>query len=227
MGTRRLANGSRAWRPSSKRRWPRAAHDPTPGATLGDRRPHDGPTDLSGPFKLDQGRIRLGDAVFVYLERTIAPSAPLPPDVAPRAYGLSPAAVPPSGPVVAAVASGEAVWLGFQAVDASRPATLRVRLDRAEPLDAVTGERWDDALSNEPRNYLVTPPDSRLTGLRIPMPPGYVPFRAGDDLTVRVEGDMPASVDVQLVPPDTFRELTGIIAKPLDPDAAYKGWRLP
>jgi hypothetical protein len=138
--------------------------------------------------------------------------------VPPRAYGISPVAVVPSGSVVAAVARGEAVWLGLQALNRSRPATVRVRVDGREPIDAVTGEPWEEALVDEPRNYLVTPPDSRLQG-RL--------FRSGDRLTIRSEGATPASVAVEFVPPQVFRERTGIVPDPLDPDAAYKGWRLP
>jgi hypothetical protein len=178
-------------------------------------------------FALDHGRIRLADAVFVYLERTVAPQAPLPPEVPPRAYGLSPTGISPSGSVVAAVAPGEAVWLGFQAVDPRESAIVRVRVDRPEPLDAVTGGRWDEALTEEPRNYLLCPPDSRLSGVRHRS--GYVPFgvRDADKLSVFVDGETPALVPVELVPPAAFTHLTGVVPEPLDPDHAYKGWRLP
>ena len=148
-------------------------------------------------FELDLGRIRLADAVYVYLQRTIAPSAPLPADVAPRGYGLAPAAVVPSGSVVAAVAQGEAVWLGMQAVDPSHPATVSVR---GEGLEAVDVE---------------VPPVSRLAGQM---------FRAGDRLTVLSAEE---SVAIELVSPERFQELTGVVPEPLDPESAYKGWRLP
>ena len=188
----------------------------------------------SPAYVLDFGRLRLADAVFVYLERTIAPGAPLPADVAPRAYGLSPTGVSPSGSVVAAVERGEAIWLGFQAVDPERPATVRVRVDRPEPLDAVTGTPWEEALTDEPRNHLVCPPDSRLTGLR--QPAGYVPVGVGErsdaaevveTLSVFCWGDTPAVVTVELARPATFTRLTGVVSQPLDPDSAYGGWRLP
>lgn len=148
-------------------------------------------------FELDLGRIRLADAVYVYLQRTIAPTAPLPPDVAPRAYGLSPAAVAPSGSVVAAVAQGEAVWLGMQAVDPSRPANISVRVEGGEPVD------------------LEVPPVSRLVGQM---------FRPGDRLTILSDGE---SVAIEFAAPERFQELTGIVPEPLDPESAYKGWRLP
>jgi hypothetical protein len=152
---------------------------------------------LTTGFELDLGRIRLADAVYVYLQRTIAPSAPLPPDVAPRAYGLSPAAVAPSGSVVAAVAPGEAAWLGLQAVDPARPVTVSVRIEGSEPVD------------------LVVPPVSRLVGQL---------FRPGDRVTVLSDGE---SVAIELVSPERFLELTGTAPEPLDPESAYKGWRLP
>lgn len=148
-------------------------------------------------FQLDLGRIRLADAVYVYLQRTIPPSAPLPEDVAPRGYGLAPAAVAPSGPVVAAVAEGEAVWLGMQAVDPSRPAAVSVQVEGLEPVDVEV------------------PPVSRLAGQM---------FRTGDRLTVLSADE---SVAIELVSPERFQELTGIVPEPLDPESAYKGWRLP
>lgn len=185
-------------------------------------------------FAVEQGRIRLADAVFVYLERTLAPGEPLPAGAAPRAYGLAPTDVSPSGSVVAAVGRGEAVWLGFQAVDPAQPAIVRVRIDPPEPLDAVTGGPWEEALADEPRNYLVCPPDYCLPGVR--QPAGHVPFGLGvrsarpdivEELSVLSCGDTPALVPVQLVTPATFTRLTGRVPEPLDPDSAYKGWRLP
>lgn len=175
---------------------------------------------------LDQGRIQLADALYVYLERMLAPQAPLPPEVAPRAYGISPSAISPSGSLVAAVAPGEAIWLGFQAVDSTQPAIVRVRVEREEPLDAITGERWNETLTTEPRNHLVCPPDSRLTGVR--QRNSYMPFHIPDTekLSILLHG-APAHLSVELVPPNIFTQLTGIVPKPLDPDSAYKGWRLP
>jgi hypothetical protein len=188
----------------------------------------------SRPFTLENGRVRLADALFVYLERTLAPSQPLPPEVSPRSYGLSPSWIPPAGSVIAACAPGEAVWLGFQAVNPASPVIVRVRADSPQELDAVTGERWEEGLQNQPRNYLVCPPDSRLVGVRHPA--GFVPFgvdatRGGSQVTQRFSvlsyGESDASVGVELVSPETFTSVTGLLPEPLDPDSAYKGWRLP
>jgi hypothetical protein len=187
------------------------------------------------PFALDNGRIRLDDAVYVYLERMLAPGGPLPPGIPPRAYGLSPVGVSASGSVVAAVEPGEAVWLGFQAVDPELPATVRVRVDRPEPLDAATGGPWEETLADEPRNYLVSPPDSRLAGVRQPSG-SYLPFGLGaqsgrpdivEQLSILCLGDGPAVVAVELARPAMFAQLTGVVPEPLDPGKAYKGWRLP
>ena len=175
-------------------------------------------------YSIDRGRIRLADVVFVYLERSLAPPGPLPPDVIPRAYGVAPTAASPSGAVVAGMGPGEAVWLGFQPVDPARAAIVRVRVDGPEPLDAVTGEPWQDGLSEEPPNHLVCPPDYRLTGVR--QADGYLPFGLVD-LSILLCGDAPALVPVELVTLDRFTSLTSIAAEPLDPESAYKGWRLP
>lgn len=182
------------------------------------------------PFTIDRGRVRVRDALLVYLERTIAPPSALPTGVAPRAYGLSPIGLSPSGSIVAAVEPGEAVWLGFQAVDPTQPAVVRVRVDRADPLDAITGGVWEEALSEEPRNYLVCPPDSRLPGLR--RPTGHRPFApagdaAGEKLSVIHWSDVPTVVPVELLRPETFTALTDLVPEALDPESAYKGWRLP
>jgi hypothetical protein len=175
-------------------------------------------------YSIHRGRIRLADVVFVYLERMPTPPGPLPPDVAPRAYGVAPTAESPSGGVVAGVGPDEAVWLGFQPVESAQPAIVRVRVDGPKPLDAVTGEPWQDGLSDEPHNHLVCPPDYRLTGIR--QADGSLPFGLGD-LSILLCGDAPALVPVELVTLERFTSLTGIAAEPLDPDSAYKGWRLP
>jgi hypothetical protein len=169
---------------------------------------------LTAPFALDRGRIRLDDAVLVYLERTLVPVAPLPPGEVPSAYGLAPAAVV-AGAVVAAVATGEAVWLGFQAVDPQRPATVRVRIDACEPRDALTGGPWEDWLTDEPRNHLVCPPDSRL---------GIID---ASELTALCCAPKVAHASIRLVAPDEFTRLTGEVPEPLNTDIGYKGWRLP
>ena len=180
---------------------------------------------------IDAGRIRLADALLVYLERTQAQAEPLPPGTLPTVYGT--AALAPAGPgeVIAPVAVGEAIWLGLQPVDRTLPVTLRVRVDRPYPLDAITGEPWDDVQLDAPRNYLTCPPDYSLPGVREPA--GYVPFGqrqpVDDDLVeqLTVVACGVGSATIRLVTPEAFERATGRTFKPLDPNAAYRGWRLP
>jgi hypothetical protein len=174
------------------------------------------------PFSLEDGRIRIADAVFVYLERGYAPAGVLEGDAVPRSHGVAPAAVSEDGEVLAAVGAGEAVWLGFQATDRARPVTLRVRVDGSPPLDALTGERWEPAAPG-----LLCPPRCRLGGVAVKG--GRRPFGAvGEErLAVVAWVPEPAEVPVRLVRPDRFAELTGREPDAIDPDAAYRGWRLP
>jgi hypothetical protein len=135
---------------------------------------------------------------------------------------------------MAAVAPGEGVWLGFQAVNPTSPVIVRVRIDSPRVLDAMTGEPWEDDLREHPRNHLVCPPDSRLVGVRHPT--GDVPFgiekTSGNapviqSFSVLCCRESIACVRVELVSPATFTSATGMIPEPLDLDSAYKGWRLP
>lgn len=170
---------------------------------------------------LDRGRVRLGN-VLVYIERTTAPARPLPPGVMPRPYGLAETALEQAGTVLAAVGANEAVWLGFQAIDAAQPAIVRIRAGVEKPLDALSGERWNDTAGGK----LTCPPDYALPGLR--RPDGFLPFGAGYTLTVRVDvTPAPAEVVIRLISPAAFTRLTGTVVVPLDPDSAFKGYRLP
>jgi hypothetical protein len=170
---------------------------------------------------LDRGRVRLSN-VLVYIERTTAPAAPLSPGVMPRPYGLAATALEQAGTVLAAVGTNEAVWLGFQAIDAAHPAIVRIREGVEKPLDALTGERWNATMGGK----LTCPPDYALPGLR--RPDGFLPFGAGDTLTVLVDATpAPAEVVIRLIPPAMFTRLTGTATTPLDPDSAFKGYRLP
>jgi hypothetical protein len=170
---------------------------------------------------LDWGRVRLAN-VLVYIERTTSAGAPLPPGVMPRSYGLAATALDPTGTVLVAVGSDEAVWLGFQAIDAAQPAIVRIRVEAEKPLDALSGERWNDSAGGK----LTCPPDYALPGLRLP--DGFLPFGAGDSLTVLVDATPAvAEVVIRLVSPEVFTPLTGTVTSPLDLDSAFKGYRLP
>jgi hypothetical protein len=184
-------------------------------------------------FDIDHDRIRLDEAVFVYLERTFAVAEPVPPGEVPRPYGLAAPAVLSAEAVLVAVPRGEAIWLGFEAVEPNDPAILRVRINGPDPLDAVTGEPWDEELVETPRNHLVCPPEYCLPGVRGES--GFMPFGQADgpprevleELTVIAHRRVTAQVAIRLVTDDLFARATGIAPEPIDPDSSYKGWRLP
>ena len=128
---------------------------------------------------------------------------------------------------MAPVTPGEVIWLGFQAVDRGSPATVRVRIDEPQPIDAISGEAWDDSLSEDPRNFLVCPPDSSLAGR--PVPGGRHLFGSDqlERFTLFAWSNAPVGVTVQLVRPAEFARIAGWAPPPLDPDAAFTGRRLP
>ena len=163
----------------------------------------------------------------MYLERAHATPGPLPPGTVPRPYGATPLAIAPGEIVVAPVTPGEVVWLGFQAVDRGSPATVRVRIHEPQPIDAISGEAWDDSLSEDPRNFLVCPPDSNLAGR--PVPGGRRLFGSDqlERFTLFAWGTEPVGVTIQLVRPAEFARIAGRVPPPLDPDAAFTGRRLP
>jgi hypothetical protein len=177
---------------------------------------------VTAAFTLDRGRILLNDAVFVYLERAPRPTRSLVRDDVPRPHGVASIARLPEGQVVAAADDREVIWLGFQPLNSDQSTVVRVRVDRVPALDAVTGAPWDDAIRDAPRNHLVVPPDSRLVGL--PANGEIRPFAAPERLSI-FAGVPPLSVTVRLVQPTIFARLTGKRPAPLDPDAAYTGWR--
>jgi hypothetical protein len=180
---------------------------------------------MSAPaLALDRGRVLLAGCALIYLERALAAAEPLPAGAVPRSYGLASTAIVEPGVVLAAIAPGEAVWLGFQAVDPNSPVVLRVRIEGARPLDAVSGEPWRDTLGEDVRGRLVCPPDYCLPGLR--RPDGYVPFGHGD-LTVLVYEPVRDEASIRIVDPKTFSDLAGREPESLDPDSAYEGWGLP
>jgi len=98
----------------------------------------------------------------------------------------------------------------------------------------VTGAPWQQGLLKAPRNHLVCPPDSRLVG--VPRADGCHPFGTDgsaaaaevvEQLSVIASVPDPVEVAVQLVRPQRFTELTGVVPEPIDPQSAYQGWRLP
>jgi hypothetical protein len=175
----------------------------------------------------------------------MAPPAALTLGAIPRSYGILPTAEVAGGAgifrdaVIGAVGAGEIVWLGFQSASTESPSLIRVRVEALEPLDALTGKPWADRAAD----CLTCPPNFALAGIRR----GQVcePFgsaeaagagvvqrltilaQAAAELRSEISWQNAAAVQLLLVRPTVFAELTGSAPEPLDPDAAYKGWRLP
>lgn len=147
---------------------------------------------------VEAGRIRLGGAVYVYLERTVKGAAPARHALPPRSYGVAPMAPSGAASVVAAVGLREAVWLGFQPLDRDRPVDVRI-----EAGDHKTALRCPPAYSAD-----------RL-------------FGAGTKLRVRVEAPARGEVAIELVDPADFERSTGKRAEPLDESKGFGGHRLP
>lgn len=153
---------------------------------------------MAGAVAVEDGRIRLGGVVFVYLERTLAGAAQAREGRRPRPYGVAPMAASGPSSVVAAVGPREAVWLGFQPLDRERPVDVRV---------AAGGES----------STLRSPPAYSADRL----------FGAGERVLVRVDGPAIAEVRIELVDPVSFERTTGERAEPLDESRGFGGHRLP
>jgi hypothetical protein len=204
------------------------------------------PADTSQRWFLERGCIRIADLVVCYPQRSIAPDSPLSAGEIPRSYGILPTAEVTSGgagafgnAVIGAVAEGEVVWLGFRPTIAGGLSLVRVRVEGPKPLDALTGELWVD---HSP-DCLSCPPNFALPGIR--QGQVYEPFgraEAGSTGAVQrltilahtatgpirgINWRNAAAVQLVLVRPINFTALTGSPPEPLNPDDAYKGWRLP
>lgn len=153
---------------------------------------------MADAVAVEHGRIRLGGAVYVYLERTLAGAAPAAEGRRPRPYGVAPMAAAGPTSVVAAVGPREAVWLGFQPLDRGRPAEIRV---------AAGGDS----------RTLRSPPAYSADRL----------FGAGERVLVSVGGPAGAELTIELVDPESFERTTGERAEPLDESKGFGGHRLP
>jgi hypothetical protein len=72
----------------------------------------------------------------------------------------------PIGDVILPVREDVAFWLGISPVNEQKPCALRVRIETPEDLDAVSGLEWSETLISKPQNYIVSPPQRFLKGIR-------------------------------------------------------------
>ena len=102
-----------------------------------------------------------------------------------------------------------------------------VRIDKPQEIDAITGEPWEGSVREQPRNFLISPPDSSLAGRAVPGGRRLFGTDALESFTLFVWGPAPVGVPVILIRPDAFAQLTGRELPPLDSKAGFTGRRLP
>lgn len=68
--------------------------------------------------------------------------------------------------VILPIRNNVAFWLGITPVNEDRPCALRVRIEQPDDLDAVSGSAWSQTLMSKPQNYIVSPPQRFLKGMR-------------------------------------------------------------
>ena len=167
---------------------------------------------------------------------------------APTSLGALPVGLGVAQDLMMPVAVGEAFWIGLSVADPSARIELAVVVESSDGamLDAISGATWEKA-----RCHTVIVPDvQRLAGIRRYADGFNVFTRAstGDSALPCVRlwfrtaaassNDAPLSRDAQpgeplcvalrLVDYAAFQAETGLAAPDaLDPNAAYKGWRLP
>lgn len=186
------------------------------------------------PPGVDRGRIRIPGSLLIYPERAYAPERPYPAGAVPRAHGLAPLAVAGDGTFLAAVAPGEGVWLGLEPLRPERPVGVRVRVLTGDEGAAAPPDSHGSASSvpSSPRSeHFACPPAQRLPGVAVESGRRLFGDVAGagplEVVELQVDGPAPVTVALVLLRPDAFERRTGVVPGPIDPDAAYGGWRLP
>lgn len=175
------------------------------------------------------GGIRVGLFLRVSFQRFAPPSGGVVDDV-PRSLGALPVGAAGDGTLLLPVGEGEAFWIGLSTeapgtrAEVAVAATLADGSVRAEPPVRVVGAsripgmaRADGRHDVFSRTATASSAGCRVLALRcrIGRRGGRVPAR-------------PAAVTVRLVDAASFAAETGCAPPgPLDPEAAYGGWRLP
>ncbi|MEP6587183.1 MAG: hypothetical protein ABJA84_00300 [Polaromonas sp.] len=167
-------------------------------------------------------------------------------DRAPASLGALPVGLGAAHELILPLADDECFWIGLSVTSATRPIALAVAVElrSRKILDAISGTNWD---AGRP-TWVIVPDTPRIDGIRRPDGRFEVLARetrdAADGLCVRIRlrivaagGDDKSAaapdaeiceVPLRLVDYATFAAETGTAPPaPLDPDAGYKGWRLP
>ncbi len=152
----------------------------------------------------------------------------------PSSLGALPLGCSPSGDFLLPVADEEAFWIGLRSEGAGRRVGLDVDVVGRGPTDALSGRPWreDAAQSVSIAHRLVIAGIRRADGSswvfsRSAAPPS--PVSRSVRLVLFSNGNgVASSVAVVLTDYARFGRLTATSPpSPPDPDAGYKGWRLP
>lgn len=127
---------------------------------------------MQAPLHIEHDRIRIGEHLWVSLQRTLrvpddGREYPLPvslgrlPVVPVDAFPAAPANWRGHGALLVPMYQREALWLGFDG-PSWRPTALKVGLGG---INAVSGQAWTEGLDGESQDYLVCPPQLWLDGV--------------------------------------------------------------
>ena len=160
----------------------------------------------------------------------------------PTSLGALPVGLGAAKDLMIPVADGEAFWIGLSVADPSAQIELAVAVELSDGtiLDAISGATWEKARCRT----VIVPDVQRLVGIRHyadgfdvftrtstsdGLPPcAHLWFHVAVASSNDAQVGEPLRVALRLVDYATFQAETGLAAPAtLDPDAAYKGWRLP
>ena len=156
---------------------------------------------------------------------------------APRSLGALPVACPDERDACVPVADGDALWIGLRIAESSRPVVLAIAAERSDgsTIDVLSGAMVGSAeLSSD-----TVPPRQRIDGIARSDGGFDVIGRASAQsgvtctrLTIRTRSQRAQAFGpvtrVDLVDYATFERISGRKPPPpIDPNAGYKGYRLP
>jgi hypothetical protein len=136
----------------------------------------------------------------------------------PASLGALPVAQDDGGPWLLPLASSEAFWIGLGAAPGAAPGTLALRARAADGHFVGTA-----AIAITATSRLSGLPDGK--GSVLAFARGGGPHGLAE---LRLQAPGQAPLRLRLVDPATFAARTGLPPPaPLDPEAGYRGWRLP
>jgi hypothetical protein len=152
--------------------------------------------------RIEGGRLHIGlrfSVSFQCARRSAAPTLPLSLGALPLHIATDyPGRAPESwdGDVFLPLSAEDALWLGFSAAR-WKPNAVKVA---AGEVNAVSGKRWDEALHDDPQDYLVCPPQLWLDGVYTG--PGQVrQFTAASLVETGLEHDKPTGLTLLVFEP--------------------------